>query len=78
MAHPLVSEIADMAALHGQIADMDDRVGYTPGSLRRWKSGQSRMSVDALTDYAQALGYRVELVPIKAAPVFIPRFLPSR
>ncbi|MFW5415060.1 helix-turn-helix transcriptional regulator [Nocardiopsis sp. CNT-189] len=60
--HPLIAELARARRDAGMsLKEMAYRLGYAPGSLSKWEAGDTTPNVDAATDYAAALGYRLTL-----------------
>ena len=62
---PLVKELFRLIdATELSLSAFGELCGYSIVSLSQWRHGRSRPTISAITDIAEAAGYRLELVPI--------------
>jgi DNA-binding XRE family transcriptional regulator len=62
--HPLITQLKQAREAAGlPVAQLAARLGYAEPTIRSWESGKSVPSIDALTDYATAVGRDVVLQP---------------
>jgi transcriptional regulator with XRE-family HTH domain len=62
--HPLITELKKTRKRANiPVAALARRLGYTEAAIRSWEAGRSTPTTDTLTDYADALGMRVVLIP---------------
>lgn len=64
---PLVRELfAKIDEAGMSLGAFGERCGYSIVSLSQWRHGRSKPQIPALVDMAEAIGYRLEFVPIEA------------
>lgn len=63
--NPVVKRLDDLIPPGMTREELAFEAGYAVYTMQNWFKGQTRMPVDALVDVAQAIGYRVELVPME-------------
>lgn len=73
----LIEQLRATARMRGEsFKAVGERAGYQPDTLSRWAQRGYNPRLIAFNDYAQALNYRLELVPDE--PIDLPQFLPIR
>ena len=64
--HPIIAQLRDLRIKRGIMQkDVAKKLGYSANQIYKAEVGDTKLYVDFVEDYANALGYQLVLLPIE-------------